>query len=202
MLDRMHESEQEERKENLRKRTVKIQKLTTTIAGSISAIAVVATLSLTVNLFFDKSKTFSRSALSKKLIDTELVINSQASAISVLQSEVNKISSSLISLSSLPEGTEWKVETSQISEKVSRIQGKLAALEAALTLDPAKALAIPILRKDLDNTEKNLRAELLQTKSEIDHIYDQNKWFLGLMFTMALSVLGMAVSSFVSRKDS
>jgi hypothetical protein len=162
----------------------------------------VATLSLTVNLFFDKSKTFSRSALSKKLIDTELVINSQASAISVLQSEVNKISSSLISLSSLPEGTEWKVETSQISEKVSRIQGKLAALEAALTLDPAKALAIPILRKDLDNTEKNLRAELLQTKSEIDRIYDQNKWFLGLMFTMALSVLGMAVSSFVSRKDS
>ena len=62
-------------------------------------------------------------------------------------------------------------------------------------------MAIPILRKDLDNAEKSIRAELRQTNSEIDRIYDQNKWFIGLMLTMALSVIGMAVSSFVGRKD-
>lgn len=202
MQDRMHESELREKQENLRKKSAKIQRLTTTIAGSTSAIAVATTLSLSVGLFFDEKKTFSRSELSEKLVSVEQHISSQNKTISSLQVELKGISSSLSTLSRFPKGSEWEIEASRISEQISYIDGKLAALESALTLDPAKALAIPILRKDLDNAEENIRAELLQTKSEIDRIYDQNKWFLGLMFTMALSVLGMAVSSFVSRKDS
>ena len=202
MQDRMRESELEEKKEKLRKKSERIRTLTTTIAGSTSAVAVAATISLSVGLFFDQSKTFSRSELTEKLLSTEQIISSQGKTITSLQTDLKNISSSLNTLHSLPEGSEWKIEASTISEKVSDIDEKLVALESALTLDPAKALAIPILRKDLESTEKNLRAELLQTKSEINRIYDQNKWFLGLMFTMALSVLGMAVSSFVSRKDS
>jgi len=198
----MRESEQEEKVERFRSKSERIRTLTTTIAGSTSAIAAVMALSLSVGFIFDEKKTFSRSELSEKLVMTEQIITNQNKKIIGLQADVKEISSSLSTLSSLPEGSEWKIEASTILERVSRIDGKLAALESALTLDPAKALAIPILRKDLESAEENLRSELLQTKSEINRIYDQNKWFLGLMFTMALSVLGMAVSSFVSRKDS
>lgn len=35
----------------------------------------------------------------------------------------------------------------------------------------------------------------------IDRMYDQNKWFIGLIFTIALSVLGMSASNFFNKKD-
>lgn len=119
----------------------------------------------------------------------------------MLQDDLSRVQSGLTNISSLPEGHEWKTEASEIKHHVSSLSAKLTALENALTVDPSKALAVPILRKDLDNAEKNLKAELLQTRAEIDRMYDQNKWFIGLMFTIALSVLGMAASSFFNRKD-
>ena len=201
MQDRMYETEKE-KIESLSNKSAKIQKITTTLAGLISAMVAAIAISLYVGALFDGSKTYSRSELSGMVVRTEQVIEEQNKAIESLKSGIKTISSSLNTLSSLPEGSEWKIETSKITEKVAHIEEKLNALESALTVDPAKALAIPILRKDLDSAELSLRSELLQTKSEVDRIYDQNKWFLGLMFTMALSVLGMAVSSFVSRKDS
>ncbi|TMN94311.1 hypothetical protein [Pseudoalteromonas sp. S558] len=201
MQERMANTEREEQIENLRKKTEKVQKFTSTIAGVISAVAVGVTVSLSSGIFFDQKTTYTRAELSDKLVMAEETMKAQSKQLTKLKSDIKTIDISLNTLTSLPEGSEWKIEVSKVSESVSKIDVKLAALESALTLNPEKALAIPILRKDLDNAKESLRTELLQTKSEIDRIYDQNKWFLGLMFTMALSVLGMAISSFVGRKD-
>ena len=201
MQERMENTEHEEHLENLRKKSERLQKFTSTIAGVISAAAVGISLLLTTNLFFDQKKTLTRGELSEKLIVAEEIIANQNEKLIKLQSDLKLIGSSIDTLTNLPEGSEWKIEASKISQSVIKIDGKLSALEAALTLNPEKALAIPILRKDLDNVKQSIHSELRQTKSEIDRIYDQNKWFLGLMFTMALSVLGMAISSFIGRKD-
>lgn len=201
MQERMENSKQEEELENLRKKSEKIQKFTSTIAVVISAAAIGITVSLSFSLFFDKKTTYTRSELSQKLVEAEKVISSQDAQLTQLKTDINLIQSSLAALSALPEGSKWKTEASKISQDVATIDTKLSSLESALTLNPEKALAIPILRKDLDNAEKSIRAELRQTNSEIDRIYDQNKWFIGLMLTMALSVIGIAVSSFVGRKD-
>jgi hypothetical protein len=185
----------------LKAKNEKIQKFTTGVAGTISALALGITVSLFFGFFTDGQKSLTGNELNEKVIVIETNIEKQTKYISNMKSEIINLGDSLDSLSNLPEGSQWKTEASKISQRVVNIEDKLTALEQALTLDPAKALAIPILRKDLDNAEENIRNELKQTKAEIDRIYDQNKWFIGLMLTMALSVLGMAVGSFFGRKD-
>ena len=183
------------------KKVEKIRKMSSWVAGMTSAIAIALTVSMAAGLFFGESKTLSREELSVKIGEVEAGNKKQHEEISKLTTEIKNINASLQVITSLPKGAEWKVEASQLSHKLNDVSDRMSALESALTVNPSKALSVPILRKDLDNTEKYLHAELAQTKAEIDRIYDQNKWFIGLMFTIALSVLGLAVSSFFNRKD-
>ena len=59
--------------------------------------------------------------------------------------------------------------------------------------NPMKALEVVLLRKDIDNLEKRLQTDLVSVKHEIERVYDLNKWLLGFMITIALSILGIAV---------
>lgn len=179
----------------------KMRKITSWVAGMTSSIAIAVTISMAAGLFFSKTKTLSREELSTKVSQIEILSQDQREDISKIKNDLESIKNGLEAVSSLPKGAEWKAEASQLTHQLSDISNRMSALEAALTVNPSRALAVPILRKDLDNAEKTLRAELTQTRAEIDRMYDQNKWFIGLMFTIAISVLGMAVSSFFNRKD-
>lgn len=171
------------------------------VAGMSSSIAIAITIAMATGLFFSENKTLNNSELASELLTLETKSQSFEKEISLLQSELSRVKSGLSNISSLPEGHEWKTESSEIKHTIFLISEKLDALENALTVNPSKALAVPILRKDLNNVEKSLKAELLQTRAEIDRMYDQNKWFIGLMFTIALSVLGIAASSLFNKKD-
>ncbi len=174
----------------------------TMIAGMTSSIAAVATIAMLFGLISDNKKTLSNGDLTEKLTELEAANKKLDLEIKSLNTEVKGLVVSVKSISSIPNEHGWKIEAELLSAKLGDTTKQLEALEAAITENPAKALAVPILRKDLNNAEKSIRAELTQTKSEIDRMYDQNKWFIGLMFTIALSVLGMAASTFFNRKDS
>lgn len=173
----------------------------TVVAGMASSMTIAITATMIFGLAFDESKTLNNTELTDKIHSIELDKENLRKEISSLESELLAVTNSLDAISNVPEEHGWKAEASSLAVSIDRLGGRLGALENAITEDPAKALAVPILRKDLDNAEESLKAELAQTKSEIDRMYDQNKWFIGLMFTIALSVLGMAASSFFNRKD-
>lgn len=75
-------------------------------------------------------------------------------------------------------------------------------LDDAIGESPDKSLAVPLLRKDLDNLKDSYHRDLDSTQAEINRVYDQNKWFLGLMFTMALGLIGLAISNFLQLRKS
>lgn len=187
--------------ESILKKANNAKKWSSIIAGSTSAITIGVVVSMMVGLFFNENKTLNQTELTHKVITLEEHSKNQQQNLESISSSLENVNKGIESLSIIPESHGWKVEASKLAADLNSIQGRLKALEDALTVNPAKALSVPILRKDLDNAEKNLRAELLQTRSEIDRMYDQNKWFIGLMFTIALSVLGMAASSFFNRND-
>ena len=56
-----------------------------------------------------------------------------------------------------------------------------------------------MLRKDLDQVREINRQQYDQTLRQADRIYDQNKWFIGLMFTIALGVVALGVSNFIKK---
>jgi len=80
---------------------------------------------------------------------------------------------------------------------IKDVAGRLGKLEAVILNDPGKSLEMPLLRNELDHIKKGYQSDLLTLKEEIGRIYDLTKWFIGLMFTMALGVIGLAVTNFV-----
>lgn len=202
MSENIQNEDTEAKERRIKERSEKLQKFTSSVAAAISAIALGATVTFTTGLFTEQKKTFSQSELSQMVTTIESDFEKQKVELNELQVKISAINENLNKITTLPDGNKWEVQSSKLEQEIAILNNRLSALEDALTLNPAKSLAIPILRKDLENTDKGIRAEITQTKAEIDRIYDQNKWFLGLMFTMALSVFGIAISSFFGKKSS
>ncbi|MCB5360445.1 MULTISPECIES: type I restriction enzyme HsdR N-terminal domain-containing protein [Vibrio] len=185
-----------------RKDTSVAKKWSNIVAGMSSSIAIAALLITSFGLFFDSSsKTLGNKELTLELSTMKAKTYQSQAIVENLERELNEVKGSLSLLSDLPEEQKWKIEVSKLQANVEVLSNKIESLESVLTSDPTKALAVPLLRKDLESTEKTLTLELLQTRAELERMYDQNKWFIGLMFTIALSVLGMVASSWFNRKE-
>jgi hypothetical protein len=123
------------------------------------------------------------------------------SDLSEISSKLNKIESDIASISSNSQITA-DVQISSLGAIVNDLKGKLSNIEQAIINDPAKSLAIPLLKRDLDSLRDSSNSHSQSTKQEIERIYDMIKWFVGLMFTMTLGVITLAVSNFFKPKDS
>jgi hypothetical protein len=75
-------------------------------------------------------------------------------------------------------------------------RSRLDLLEKAFIPNPEYALSVPLLRKDFENLRAELVRDHEETGKTIDRMYDQNKWFVGLMFSMAVGLIGLAISNF------
>jgi hypothetical protein len=80
------------------------------------------------------------------------------------------------------------------------VDDRLGKLEKAILDDPEKALSIPILRNDIAATKTAYGSEMNALRGEIARIYDLNKWFVGLMFSMALGIIGLAITNVFKTK--
>src|ERR1017187_2477680 len=71
------------------------------------------------------------------------------------------------------------------------------ALEAAIMVDPVKAVSLPLMRKDLDSLQDKTRSDIEAVRSELARLYSLIQWFIGLMFTIALGVFSLAIGNIV-----
>ncbi len=74
-------------------------------------------------------------------------------------------------------------------------------IEQAINDSPERAMSIPILRKELDLLKSDVVEAVDALRAEIDRIYDLGKWFLGLMATMAIAVMGLVIGNLIKRKE-
>jgi hypothetical protein len=108
-----------------------------------------------------------------------------------IQSDLNAFSQAIAKVAENPDAMK-AVGTDALLQKTSK---DIEAIQSALGPDLERTLSIPLLRKDLEEIQARLNERAASTSTEIDRIYDQNKWFLGLMATMAIAVIGLAVSN-------
>ena len=101
-----------------------------------------------------------------------------------------------------PDSPQAEAALASVEVSVERIGERINSIESAILQDPEKAVAVPILRRDLDNLEQSLRRDVSATRDEIARIHDQNRWFFGLMGTAWFGLLSLAVANlFKSRND-
>jgi hypothetical protein len=86
-----------------------------------------------------------------------------------------------------------------LDQSVSENQKKLTSLEAVILDNPQKALALPLIRRDIDGLKESYQTNIIASKQDIDRIYDQSKWFIGLMITTAVGMMALAISNFFKK---
>ena len=86
-------------------------------------------------------------------------------------------------------------ESRKFGEQVSLVEKRLKDIEGVILSDPTKALALPLLQRDVQSIGQQLDRGLASLKSENDRVYDLMKWVLGLMGLVSLSLIGTAVGN-------
>jgi hypothetical protein len=104
-----------------------------------------------------------------------------------LRAELASIRSEVQSLKGAPKETGAPTDTPD----------RLGRLEAAIISDPSKALAIPLLRRDVENLSSRLDAMERATNVSIDRSYDLMRYFI---FVIAVSIFGLGLKTFVIDK--
>jgi hypothetical protein len=115
-------------------------------------------------------------------------------AISLLQTELNSVRRQVSQLESdvksLPKNTDQNQIESRLSNievSVTKLQNSVSKIETVVLGDPAKALEMTLLKKDMDNVGQ-----------EVSRLDNWNKWLLGPMFSLVIAILSLAASNFLS----
>jgi len=115
--------------------TRKIVSILATVASGASVAIAAAMFSFFIA---GESKTLSRAETTKRIEMIDVRILEQDKSIKELGASLSQLRNEIGTLSRLPKGTEWKIEASNLSEKMNLIERKHQALEAALTTDTVK----------------------------------------------------------------
>jgi hypothetical protein len=158
-----------------------------TLLGALAGIVVAASTAL----FFPTAS--SRWASEKDAATMRKIVQDLEKRTEVLEQSIRQITA--------PQKG-GQVSPTALSASVQQLRADVDGLDAAILADPAKALAVPMLRRDLDSLAQRNRDDLLAARDEIGRVYDLTKWFIGLMFTMAVGLIGLAVTTFMQQRRS
>lgn len=120
--------------------------------------------------------------------------------VAMLQHEVAALRQELDSLTQVV-ASNPNPDSIALRADLQSLDQRLSVIEQAVLDNPARALQLTLLSREMDNLKANYQSDLESTRQEIGRIYDLNKWFIGLMFTMAIGLLSLAVSNFIKKPE-
>jgi chromosome segregation ATPase len=83
----------------------------------------------------------------------------------------------------------------QLKAEQDELARRMGTLENVLANTPEKALALPMMKQQVDNLQDRTHSDLDGVRGEIGRLFTLTQWFIGLMFTIALGVFGLALSN-------
>jgi hypothetical protein len=74
-------------------------------------------------------------------------------------------------------------------DRIIELENKIETLNNIIVENPEKSLSIPLINKDIENIKKDndLRIELI--KDKVETVIDLNKWILGLIFSLLITIV-------------
>ncbi len=115
-----------------------------------------------------------------------------------LQADVRALNHAQKVLSSAPAKDKTGIEMADLSAKIDAISRRQQRLEDAIQSSPDKSLAIPLMRRDIDNVRDSSAQSIASVKASVDQVYDLTKWLLG---ALAVGVFSLAIANFFQRKS-
>lgn len=78
---------------------------------------------------------------------------------------------------------------------IKKLENKIKIFEDVLLDNPNKALSLPLLRKELDYLNSTIKYYHNENRREVDRIYNQTKWLIGIMFGFCTGLIILAFSN-------
>lgn len=162
------------------------------ILNYMSIIVAGITLSIFASKYFftDYSSDFSNSLSHSIKIDD--LKNQIVSLKSELKKE-KKISDSL-------KKNNLKTEVDISSLRVLKLENAVQNLNKVILEDPEKAVSIPLLKSDIEHLKEQNQNDIKVMREEIAKAYDTNKWIIGLVSTMLVSIIALNISNLLAKK--
>jgi hypothetical protein len=107
--------------------------------------------------------------------------------VSRIDKEVNSMSTPWLSGSA-------SAQESRLALAIKATDNRLKRVESAILESPESALAIPLLRKDINDSLRRADEYRAVAKTEIDRLYEQQKWMLSGIGAFLLSIIGGAAT--------
>ena len=117
--------------------------------------------------------------------------------ISQMHIEIKNIQQKVDTLSNNHESSEITV----VNKKIAIIDTRLSSIEQVILDDPAKALSIVLIRKDIESIQQRQDENMQAQNNEINRVFGLNQWFLGIMIPMAISVVGLSLRNFFGNHE-
>lgn len=172
------------------------------LAGIIGVLATIISLVLGANLQSISIGPISFDTPTPTLATPTPVPPSLPTQVAALQSEVAALRQELNTLTqTIASNPNANPDIIALRADLQSIDGRLSVIEQAVLDNPAKALQLTLLSREMNNLKANYQSDFESMRQEIGRIYDLNKWFIGLMFTMAIGLLSLAVSNFIKKPE-
>jgi len=100
-----------------------------------------------------------------------------------------------------PSNHDYGSEITSLTKAQGYLDDRLAVIEQAVLDNPGKSLELTLMRKEIDAIKETYKSDSERTLKEIERVYNQNNWFIGLMFSMAIGLISLAVGNFIKRPE-
>lgn len=79
--------------------------------------------------------------------------------------------------------------SSPSEERIKVLESKIQTLNKIIIDNPEKSLTIPLLNKDIENIKKENDLQIELIKDKVETVVDLNKWILGLIFSLLITIV-------------
>jgi flagellar basal body-associated protein FliL len=74
-------------------------------------------------------------------------------------------------------------------ERIIELEKKIETLNNIIIENPEKSLTIPLMKKDIENIRKGNDLQIELIKDKVETVIDLNKWILGLIFSLLITIV-------------
>ena len=122
--------------------------------------------------------------------------SASAGEVALLRNELSQVRAEILVLKDRPASRSPGADLSTLERRVTAIAKRQEELDTILATSPDKALAVPLLRKDLDAQKESVAQSVASLRASLDQLYDLTKWLLG---ALTVSAASLAIPNYLPR---
>ena len=158
-------------------------------------------LSLAVALYSGTSRQLERGPIVAPLPATptdSVATNRLRQQVNALEQQLQAVNAALTDQSPSTE-VKLAAQLASMQKILEDTRVRIEKLETVILDNPAKALELHLMRRDLENVQAVQAANMASVKDGADRLYDLLKWIVG---ATAISILSLALTTFLKGKSS